>query len=433
MQYDTIVNVALIGSYFIIFPFAAYLLATSIAALISPRTRRLDRDSPSLATPRQRFLVVIPAHNEELGIVNTVLSCLAIDYPPSLYQVLVIADNCTDETASLAREAGARVIERDEPTKKSKGHALAFIVDKLSHDGELDTLDAIVVVDADSTVDPRLLERFAERLERGDEWIQCYDTVGNAAQSWRTRLMAYGFCLINGVLLRGQSALGLSAGFRGNGMCLSTRGLRRVPWTNHGLAEDLEYSWSVRVAGGRIAYVDDVAVYATMLSRGGKPAAAQRLRWEHGRRLLKRQMFGPLLTSPRLPWREKIAGAIELTMPTISFLFCAYLLLTLSTVITLLDTNAQRNHPFLCYLIGFCYLFTSLGLLLHAASPFLLGLIPARYLMSLLYLPYYVVWKTLIWFHGKPTNWARTKREVPPGPRLAARNPAENVPQSANY
>jgi len=53
--------------------------------------------------------------------------------------------------------------------------------------------------------------------------------------------------------------------------------------------------------------------------------------------------------------------------------------------------------------------------------------------MSLLYLPYYVVWKTLIWFHGKPTNWARTKREVPPGPRLAARNPAENVPQSANY
>jgi len=432
MHYITIVDLVVLGSYFILFPFTAYLLATSIAALLAKRTRRLDDGPATLVTPRKRFVVAIPAHNEEVGIVTTVQSCLALDYPTSLYQVVVIADNCSDKTALLAREAGARVIERVEPAKKSKGHAMAYLIDKLSQKGELDMLDAVVVVDADSTVDPLLLERFSERLERGDDWIQCYDTVGNAGQSWRTRLMAYGFALINGVMLRGQTALGLSAGFRGNGMCLSTRGLARVPWTTYGLTEDLEYSWSVRIAGGRIAYVEDVAVYATMLSRGGKPAAAQRLRWEHGRRMLKRRMIGPLLSSPSLSWPEKIAAAIELTMPTFSFLFCSCLFLTLTTWITRPDLHAQRDRLFYYYSIAFCFAINTLGLLLHAASPFFLGLIPLKYLSSFLYVPYYVVWKALIWFQGRPTTWSRTKREIPPPPRLAACNRTENAKHRAN-
>jgi len=432
MHYITIVDFVVAGALFILFPFTAYLLAISIAALIAKTTRRVDGGSASVVTPSKRFVVAIPAHDEEVGIVTTVRSCLALDYPTSLYQVLVIADNCSDQTALLASEAGARVIERVEPTKKSKGHAMAYLIDMLSRHGELDMLDALVVVDADSTVDPSLLRRFAEGLESGDDWIQCYDTVGNAGQSWRTRLMAYGFCLINGVVLRGQTALGLSAGLRGNGMCLSTRGLRRVPWTTHGLTEDLEYSWSVRIAGGRIAYVDDVAVYATMLSGGGKPAVAQRLRWEHGRRVLKRQMIGPLLSSPRLSWPEKIAATIELTMPTISFLFCSYLLLTLLTLIALPDLHAQRNRPFFYYSIGFCYVITTLGLLLHAASPFFLGLLPLKYVTSVLYIPYYVVWKASVWFQGRPTTWTRTKREIPPPPRMAACNQADKARNGAS-
>ena len=90
-------------------------------------------------------------------------------------------------------------------------------------------LDAIVIVDADSTVSPDLLRVFARGLDAGHEWIQCYDCVRNADESWRTRLMAYAFSLINGVTLLGQSCLGLSAALRGNGMCLSTRGLDAGP------------------------------------------------------------------------------------------------------------------------------------------------------------------------------------------------------------
>jgi cellulose synthase/poly-beta-1,6-N-acetylglucosamine synthase-like glycosyltransferase len=413
MPYREIIYGITIFIYASLLPYFLFVLLVSLAALTTQKTHGIKRDTATPVAPRRRFLVVIPAHNEEVGIVRTVRSCLALSYPPSLFETVVIADNCTDRTASAAEKSGARVIERFDPSHAGKGHAIEYAIDTLACAGELGIFDALVLVDADSVVDPQLLERFSEGLERGEDWIQCFDAVSNSSRSWRTRLMAYGFSLINGVMLRGQSTLGLSAGLRGNGMCLSTRGLRRVPWTAHGLTEDLEYSWLVRIAGGRIAYADGAAVHATMLSHGGKAAVVQRLRWEHGRRALKWKMLGPLLSSPRLPWPEKLAAAIELTMPTNSFLFCSYLILTLLTLVTLPELHIQRNRPFFEYSIGFCYTITTLSWLLYAASPFLLALIPLDYVSSLLYIPYYAVWKAAIRSHATPTTWSPTYRELP--------------------
>lgn len=197
-----------------------------------------------------RFLVVIPAHDEEGGIAESVKRALSVGYPTDGIEVLVIADNSTDGTAEKAREAGARVLERSDLSRRSKGYAIEYLIDTLRVSGEFDPRDALVILDADSTVHHDLLSVFARCIESGEDWVQCYDCVGNADQSWRTRLIAYAFSLINGVTLLGQNALGLSAALRGNGMCLTTRGLRRVPWKTHGLTEDLEYSWAVRIAGG---------------------------------------------------------------------------------------------------------------------------------------------------------------------------------------
>ena len=94
--------------------------------------------------------------------------------------------------------------------------------------------------------------------------------MANPDQSWRTRLMTYAFSMFNGVMQSGQNALGSSAGFKGNGMCFSTRGLRRRPWKSYGLVEDMEYSWTLRVAGEKILFVPDVAVYGAMLGFGWK-------------------------------------------------------------------------------------------------------------------------------------------------------------------
>src|SRR5271165_5812496 len=98
-------------------PYLWFLLIISLAAATAPKPREDDRKKPS----HLRFVVAIPAHDEEAGIVETVRSCLAQDYPRELFDVLVIADNCQDQTADLARREGATVLERSHPTDRSKG------------------------------------------------------------------------------------------------------------------------------------------------------------------------------------------------------------------------------------------------------------------------------------------------------------------------
>ena len=166
---------------------------------------------PTQGRQHQRFLVAIPAHDEEAGIVATIRSCLAQNYPRELFKVLVIADNCEDQTADLARQEGATVFERTHPTDRSKGHALKSMFEHLAQTDQMDRLDAVVIIDADTVVDTDLLKGLSRYLDRGDDWIQVFDTVANSDDSWRTRLLAYSFGLINGVLLLGQSALGLGA------------------------------------------------------------------------------------------------------------------------------------------------------------------------------------------------------------------------------
>ena len=214
----------MVAGYVYLLPYVISMLLTSVAAVVYLKTTRAGRTPPPLRRKpsERRFLVAIPAHNEEASVAETVRSCRAVDYPSSLFDVLVIADNCTDNTAALRARSGARVLERIDATRKSKGYAIEYLIDTLKKSGELDALDALVFVDADSTVDSNLLEQFALGLDRGSDWMQCYDCVGNADRSWRTRIMAYGFSLLNGITLAGRKALGSSASLRGNGMCIST-------------------------------------------------------------------------------------------------------------------------------------------------------------------------------------------------------------------
>ncbi len=308
-----------VGINLLLLPYLGLILLTALAALYSRRVSR----KPDV--PRTRFLVVIPAHDEESGIAATARSCLSLEYPEGLFEVLVIADNCSDDTASIARQQRATVVERQDPDKKSKGHAIKFLIDRLQESGQFADLDALVVIDADTTVSTDLLLAFAGSIEAGQDWIQCFYSVANPDTSWRTRLMAYAFTLFNGVTPLGQSVLGLSAGFRGNGMCFSTRGLQRVPWRCFGLVEDMEYSWNVRIAGGKIAYLPDVRVLGVMLGQGGKAAISQRRRWEFGRRELSRRVLVPLLRSTHLSLTEKFASFLELTMPPMVLILVDYL------------------------------------------------------------------------------------------------------------
>src|SRR5262249_42110644 len=127
-------------------PYFLFLLAISIAALLPRRKVELPGECVS------KFLIVIPAHDEETVIAKAVQSCLDVNYPRAWFEVLVIADNCSDQTALQARAAGARVVERFDDVKKSKGYALNDLFDQLESSGELSSWNALVIVDADTMV-----------------------------------------------------------------------------------------------------------------------------------------------------------------------------------------------------------------------------------------------------------------------------------------
>lgn len=287
---------------------AAYLL---LLALLSARTR----PPPAPAPPALRFVLVVPAHDEEGGIGETVRSLLAVDYPEALRRVWVVADNCKDATAARAREAGAEVIERFDTERRGKGYALDLAFTRALDDR---AGDAVVVVDADTLVSPNLLHAFAARLARGAGAIQASYGVRNPDASWRTRLMAIAFALFNTVRSLGRERLRCSAGLKGNGMCFSAALLREVPHRAYSIVEDLEYGLRLGVAGHRVHFAGEAQVLGEMVP-DARSSRSQRRRWEEGRRQLVRKHALPLLRRGLLG-RDRVCFdlSLELLVPPLA-------------------------------------------------------------------------------------------------------------------
>lgn len=395
---------AILGLNLAALPFLAMLLVAAVSALTGSKRTTLPGE------PESRFLIVIPAHDERVGIADTVRSCRSQDYPAGLFEVLVIADNCTDDTAAIAEAAGAEVVVRNTIDRRTKGYALEYLIERLQESGRFDKLDALVVIDADTFASPDLLRKFDAKVREGEDWVQCYYTVANSDASWRTRLMTYAFSLVNGVAPFGLSRLGVSSPLNGNGMCFTTRGLRRVPWRAYGLVEDYEYSWIVRRAGERVAFLPDASVRATMLEKGGEAAANQRRRWEAGRKELKARLFGEVLRDRGMSLGERLVSLVELKTPPMMKLLAGLTALACLNLLNFWAIDDPLGSPIAWTLMGSCLLMAaSVGL--YALAPFLVFGVPWSYLLTLAYVPFYAIWKLTIRAGAKPAKWVRTERE----------------------
>jgi cellulose synthase/poly-beta-1,6-N-acetylglucosamine synthase-like glycosyltransferase len=296
---------------------AVYLLALAIAALFYS-----DRPGPSRST-RARLAVLVPAHNEVDFIERCVESLTCQDYPHDRYDIVVIADNCTDETAALAQRAGARVLVRDEPEARGKGRALRWAMDRVltwSSD-----LEGVVVVDADSVADPHLLRGLADGLARGCDAVQAQylalDDDGSAAN----RLRAAAFLLFHRVRFAGRAVLRLPCSLVGNGMLLSRRLLESQPWEAYSGAEDLEYSLDLRLAGVLPHYASSALVRGPV-SGSGKGAEIQRRRWEGGRlRAIRTHLPRLLATIVRERRASLVDAVVDLVVPPLGLLALASL------------------------------------------------------------------------------------------------------------
>jgi hypothetical protein len=279
-----------------------------------------EKAAPPRVTPRLKFDVIIPAHNEEAGIARTVSNLSRVDYPVELRRIVVVADNCSDATAERAREAGATVLERHNKELRGKGYALQLAFERSLADG---FADAVVVVDADTEVTSNLLHAFGLRLEAGAQAVQAHYGVLNPHASWRTQLMAVSMALFHKVRSLGRERLGASCGLRGNGMCFTHAIIRQVPHDAFSIVEDLEYGIRLGQAGQRVHYAWEAEALGEMVS-GEKASRSQRRRWEGGRAAMMRK-FGPPLLGEGLRKGDKVLVdlAMDLLVPPLSWVVLA--------------------------------------------------------------------------------------------------------------
>jgi len=294
-----------------------YLVGLLVAAW---RARPVILDGAQTQEPH-RFLVLVPAHDEEHILPRTLRAVAELDYPQTRSSVFVIADNCTDATADVARAAGARVLVRCEPARRGKGQALAWALRVLAE--ELADADAVVFLDADCEPSPNLLKAFDARLHGGARAAQAAYLVANPEESWTSALRWGAFALMNLVRPLGKSALGLSSGILGTGFVLRRELLEQVPWEAFSLAEDAEYHLRLSAAGERVVFIAEAQVLSGMPTSLAA-SREQNLRWEAGRWHLLRT-WAPTLISEGLRRRDvaRLHDGLEPLVPPQSLLMLA--------------------------------------------------------------------------------------------------------------
>jgi 1,2-diacylglycerol 3-beta-glucosyltransferase len=381
--------------------FLLYLALLSVLALIAQRHVNVK------CSRSRKMAVVIPAHNEESGIEGTIHSILSLDYPRALFHVVVIADNCTDRTADVARRAGAIVYERENQELRGKGHALHWCFSQLLQ--EKAEYEALIVVDADSVVSANFLSVMNLYLENGAKVIQCSNLVEPATASWSSEVTRIGFMLYNHARPLGRRMIGCSAGLRGNGMCFAADTLRAVPWEAYSLTEDLEYGLELILHGITVTFAPEATVRSPMpLSVCN--AESQRARWEAGRLPIVRRYAGRLLRTAfrRFSFRLFDAFVELVTPPLVNLLIVAVMLFLLNVLLGALGV-AEASQFVLMWLslIGLAIFHVIVGLWASGATK-------SAY-KALLHIPRYALWKVLLYAklvkYGQTEAWVRTTRD----------------------
>ena len=400
MQAAQVVTGALLIAECIVLVPLAYLALLSLGALVARLRPARSVAADETALDHYRFAILIPAHDEASTIAGVLASVAALDYPPALCTPIVVADNCSDETAARARAAGALVYERTDPHDRAKGYALRWLFARLAE--EQRTFDGYIIVDADSRLSRNFLHEMARALASGAQVAQAQYRVANEGESWMSGLRALAFALFNHVRPAGRALYGWSAGLKGNGMCFSPAVLERFGWGAYSLAEDAEYHLALVRAGIRVRYMPGAIVAAEMPTTL-RQARSQQARWERGRlALVRAHVPGLLLGTLRHADLARLDAAMEVALPPLSLMVGLVVASALGAA--LLGSAAGL------------WLATAMvaALALHLLAGALLARLTPRAYLSLLYAPGYILWKCWVYLLAivRPGSgrWVRTER-----------------------
>ena len=368
-----------------------------LAGLVPPRRRNL---LPGAIRPR--VAVLIPAHNEAHGIRAT-LENVFLQLAPG-DRLIVIADNCTDSTAQVARDLGAQAVERFDPIHSGKGYALQAGVDALVADPP----DVYVMVDADCTFDPGTLDGLSRLAFGTGRPVQAaYLLAAPEAASAHHELAALGLLIKNVVRPRGLDRLDLPCFLNGSGMAFPRAVLERVPLASGKIAED---KWlTVDLAcRGHLALFFGEGVVRSRFPTADKALMTQHKRWLHGH-LECMLTEAPRLIAAAIRRRQfgLFALALDLLVPPLSLLMLLWSALETGAVISALAGAGWAPAA-----VAACAAAT-MALTLAAVALRMRGLTArsfrglSAYMFSRL--PVYVAF-----MKQSEKQWVRTERDPPP-------------------
>lgn len=288
-------------------------LLAEVAAARRPAT--VEPSARQSATASDRVAIVVPAHNESTGLLPT-LADLA-SQRGSGDRIVVVADNCSDDTAEIAAAAGVEVIRRVDRERIGKGYALAFGLDHLA----VDPPSVVIFFDADCRVAPGVVARLRDACRTAQRPVQAAYLMRSPAGSVVDhRLAEFAWILRNWVRPLGLWRLGLPVQLMGTGMAFAWQHIRNVPLASGHLVEDMKLGLDLALSGNPPMFLPS-AIVTSEFSPSARGAETQRQRWIHGHLAM---IVGQ---APRLLWRGLagrdpglVAMALDLAVPPLSLL-----------------------------------------------------------------------------------------------------------------
>ena len=396
----------LIGSAAIALPIAVLAVEVSAACL---RPSRAQRD-PEIENQKSKIknggvsasvAVLIPAHNEEQDIAATLASVQSQLQPGD--RLLVVADNCTDSTAAVARAAGAEVIERHSDIQKGKGFALAAGVAHLSAAAP----DVVLVVDADMRLTEGSVAALVQMCVQSGRPVQCVDLLAaGESASPASQISAFAFAFKNHVRALGAERLGVPCLLRGTGMAFPWKIISEAKLATGNIVEDMQLGIDLAIAGHSPRFCPEARVLGRLPDKVSA-ATTQRTRWEHG------HLQTIIRNCPRLIWQgirqgrpSLIALALDLAVPPLALLVLIGCVAT-TTAAAFWWLGLASLAPLLILLAGGATLAASI---LLAWWRFARKLLPGATLAAI---PLYILWKIplyLAFLFRRQKAWIRTAR-----------------------
>ncbi len=232
------------------------------------------------AKNKHKYGIVIAARNEEAVIGNLIDSIYKQDYPSDLLTIFIVADNCTDKTAEIARSKGCVCYERFDNEHRTKGFALEYLFDRIEEDYGRQSFEGYFVFDADNLLKSDYVSKMNDAFDSGEKIITSYRHSKNFDENWVASTYAIHWLRSIRTGHRARSLLHLATNIQGTGFLFASE-LVKNGWHYTSLTEDRAFTVDAVAMGYQITYQDD-AIFYDEQPTSLKVALRQRVRWSKG-------------------------------------------------------------------------------------------------------------------------------------------------------